>query len=163
MNINWEVKTMKKVDLYKSPTYASSKVGFIGANQIIKASEKMSTWYFIKELDGWCDGKGGTDVVLVRDLDGSTTKPVTSESQNQTNQNSSSQNTSSTTSSVSDPYEPNLDTYNGIGANLSSQMSFGEIKGIFGLPYQYIEEVDRRLINGVCYLSTCIVPHSKTY
>lgn len=143
MNINWEVKAMKKVKLYKSPTYASSEVGFLGANTIIVATQKMSTWYYIKEYDGWCDGKGGVDVVLVRDLDGgSSIKDA------ETNTSDTTTNTGDSTASTSfEPYEPNLDSYNGIGANLTSSMSFKEIKGIFGLPYQYMEEVDRRLSN----------------
>ena len=44
-------------------------------------------------------------------------------------------------------YEPDLDTYD-IGADVESYLDFKQIKGVFGMPYQYAPSVDRRLVSG---------------
>lgn len=43
-------------------------------------------------------------------------------------------------------YEPDLNKYD-IGSDVESYLDFKQIKGIFGMPYQYSPNVDRRLMN----------------
>ena len=50
-------------------------------------------------------------------------------------------------SSESLTYEPDLDKYD-IGSDVESYLDFKQIKGVFGMPYQYPPSVDRRLISG---------------
>lgn len=131
-----------KVNLFirSAPANSGKAVGVLKPGDIIETSQEEGGWYKHNK-GGWSYGKNGTYLELIQDLDGQL-------SSSQVSKDSAESKAPAPAPETEQPalgYEPNLETYDGLSTALSASMTFKEVRGLHGAPYQYMPTVDRRL------------------
>lgn len=137
----WKMKCLvSNLHIRKGPSTSNSSVGYLQKGDIIITSEETNGWYK-HDKGGWSYGKGGNYLGFIIDLDTNSAnlKPVDK------NTAEAEKPDSSKNEEPLAGYEPNLDSYDGLATGLSSRMTFKEVRGLHGVPYQYMPHIDRRL------------------
>lgn len=138
----WKMKCLVgSLYIRSAPSNAGKTIGVLKNGDIITTSEEVGGWYK-HDKGGWSFGGGGKYLGFIIDLDTNTAspKPVTKKEAE-----TEKPPLPPKTEQPSLGYEPNLETYDGLSTGLTSRMTFKEVRGLHGVPYQYMPHVDRRL------------------
>lgn len=140
------LKIKKKLNIYNIPNSNmdhSKAIGTINKDAIVYCNAKSNGWYkMYKPKTGWIyGGPNGADVkeVLSENWHGDTpTKPVTNESNVEASKNTKNEPDQRKTEKFSTTID--------YDASQLSKMVIKDCRGIHGMPYQFMDIADRRLI-----------------
>lgn len=145
------VSVNTRLRVRSGPATAYTVIGYLYNGSIVKASKTANTdWFFIDSAGGWCCAKAGNEVYLVGDPPTSENIQSVSKETLETTENSTdSTNTTTSNTTSSDylndeDYYPNVSSYSRSDSDTIELLS-KPLQGVFGMPYQFMPSVDRRL------------------
>lgn len=136
--------TCNNLNIRTGPSTSYSATGlFLNKNDVVDVIEEKDGWYKIDE-NKWVYSNNNTYLKTVNNNKIASTRDVTKDEAEATEDES----TSIFDALFGEKNGPDLADYGGLTTSLTSQMTFKELDGLFGIPYQYTESVDRRLQSG---------------
>lgn len=144
--VNMTITPNKKLYTYTQPSKGATKSVSLNTDGQYKVSKVDGNWGYIPNIQSWVNlGDQYSNVKYSTDGTAPKAKEISNSDATGSNQNSASGDSNSSEQQELKSYEPDPDSYGGFSESSSNGFSFKEIKGIFGLPYAYLDTVDRKL------------------